>query len=182
MFRGADVALLLVDLASDEGLDQYQELLDRLNETKTRLGTESYLDQEDIGLSYTRTFLVPNKIDVDGAAERWQMMQELYEPPFEAYPISAVKGEGIEPLRNAIYQALDVVRVYTKVPTRKEPDYDRPYTIRRGGTLADVAAQIHKDLARDLKFARVWGSQVHDGTTVKGDYVLQDRDVVELHT
>jgi uncharacterized protein len=32
-----------------------------------------------------------------------------------------------------------------------------------------------------LKFARVWGTAVHDGTQVKGDYVLHDQDVVELH-
>jgi hypothetical protein len=44
-----------------------------------------------------------------------------------------------------------------------------------------VAEQVHRDFARDLKFARVWGSQVHPGTTVKGDYVVHDKDVVELH-
>ena len=32
-----------------------------------------------------------------------------------------------------------------------------------------------------LKFARVWGEAVHDATVVKGDYVLHDKDVVELH-
>ena len=45
----------------------------------------------------------------------------------------------------------------------------------------EIAELIHKDFAKNLKFARVWGSQVHDGTTVKGDYVLHDRDIVELH-
>jgi len=44
-----------------------------------------------------------------------------------------------------------------------------------------MAGQVHKDFIDDLKFARVWGSAVHDGTVVKGDYVLRDKDVVELH-
>src|SRR4051794_38560964 len=35
LIRGADVALLLVDLAADDGIEQCQELLDRLNATKT---------------------------------------------------------------------------------------------------------------------------------------------------
>ncbi|MEC7599669.1 MAG: hypothetical protein VX936_14885 [Planctomycetota bacterium] len=35
-------------------------------------------------------------------------------------------------------------------------------------------------MAKNLKNARVWGSQVHDGTMVKGDYVLSDRDIVEI--
>ena len=56
------------------------------------------------------------------------------------------------------------------------------FTVPRGGTLQDVAELVHRDFADKLKSARVWGSQVHDGTTVKGDYVLHDKDVVELHT
>ena len=40
---------------------------------------------------------------------------------------------------------------------------------------------IHKDVAQNLRFARVWGSHLHDGTQVKGDYVLHDKDIVELH-
>ena len=63
LMRGADLVLLLVDLGSDDGIEQLQDVLDQLNSTKTRLAKESYLDEEDVGLSYTRTLLVPNKID-----------------------------------------------------------------------------------------------------------------------
>ncbi|HXT60157.1 MAG TPA: TGS domain-containing protein, partial [Pirellulales bacterium] len=84
-------------------------------------------------------------------------------------------------LRNAIYQSLDVVRVYTKLPAAKAADYERPFTLRRGDTLLDVAALVHKELAEKLKFARVWGAAVHDGAVAKADYVLHDKDVVELH-
>ena len=181
LIRGSDLALLLVDLASDDGIEHCRDLMDRLNQTKTRLGRRSYLDESDIGLSYTQTFLVPNKMDADEAATRLELLHEAVCEDLPEYAISAQHGIGLETLRDAIYQALDVVRVYTKLPNRKEPDYDRPYTIRRGGSLAEVAAMIHKDFATQLKFAKVWGSQVHDGTTVKGDYVLHDRDVIELH-
>jgi len=181
LIRGADLALLLVDLGSDDGIEQLQEARDRLNETKTRLAAESYLDENDVGLSYTRTFLAPNKIDLPDAAERLELLHELCPTGFREFVISAEKGTGLEELRNAIYESLDVVRVYTKLPTAKEPDFDKPFTVRRGGTLQEVAEQVHKDFAENLKFARVWGSQVHDGTQVKGDYVLCDRDIVELH-
>ncbi len=181
LIRGADLVLLLVDLGSDDGIEQCQELLDRLNETKTRLGTESYLDDDDIGLSYTRTFLVPNKIDAEGAPERLELLHELLPLEFREFVISAQAGTGLEELRQAVYEALDVVRVYTKLPTAKGPDYEKPFTIRRGGTLLEIAEQVHKDFAENLKFARVWGAAVHDGTQVKGDYVLHDKDVVELH-
>ena len=181
LIRAADLALLMVDLESDDGIEQCQEVLDRLAQTKTRLAAKSCLDEEDVGLSYTQTFLVPNKIDAPGAAERLELLHELLPLDFAEYVISAQHGTGLETLRTAIYQAMDVVRVYSKLPTAKEPDRDRPFTLRRGSTLLEMAGMVHKDFLEGLKFARVWGSAVHDGTQVKGDYVLHDKDVVELH-
>jgi len=181
IIRGAEVALLMVDLGSDSGIEQCQEAIDRLNQTKTRLGRTSCLGEEDVGLSYTQTFLVPNKIDLPEAAERLELLHELCPLDFPEYVISAQEGTGLEPLREAIFQSLDVIRVYSKLPTAKEPDLERPFTVRRGSTLLDVAGQVHKDFVEHMKFARVWGTAVHDGTVVKGDYVLHDKDVVELH-
>jgi ribosome-interacting GTPase 1 len=181
LIRGADLVLLLVDLASDEGIEAVQAVADKLQTTKTRLAAASSLDEEDVGLSFTRTFLVPNKIDAPGATERLQLLHEFCPWPFPEFVISAEHGAGLHELRAAVFQALDVVRVYTKLPTRKEPDYDKPFTVRRGGTLVEVAELVHRDFAHQLKFARVWGAHVHPGTVVKGDYVLHDKDVVELH-
>ncbi|MDY0165585.1 MAG: GTPase [Thermoguttaceae bacterium] len=179
--RAADLALLVVDLGSDEGIEQCQEVVDRLAQTKTRLAATSYLDDRDVGLSYTQTFLVGNKIDDADAPVRLELLHELCPLDFPEYLTSAMHGAGLEELRNAIYAAMDVVRVYTKLPTSKEPDLDRPFTVRRGSTLLEMAGQVHKDYLEGLKFARVWGTAVHAGTQVKGDYVLHDRDIVELH-
>ena len=181
LIRAADLGLLIVDLGVDEGVEQCQDLLDRLGATKTRLARDSYLDEHDVGLSFTRTFLVPNKIDEPGAAERLELLHELLPLDFPEYVVSARDRTGLEKLAKAIYESLDVVRVYTKLPAAKEPDMDRPFTISRGRTLLELAGQVHKDYVEGLKFARVWGTAVHDGTVVKGDYVLHDRDIVELH-
>lgn len=181
LIRGTELVLLMADLGSDDGIDQLQQVLDHLSTTKTRLGKESRLDEEDLGVSYTQTLLVPNKIDLPEATERLALLHEFCPLDLAEHVVSAQHGAGLEELREAIYQALDVVRVYTKLPTHKEPDFDRPFTVRRGGTLLDVAELIHKEFVTHLKHARVWGSAVHAGTTVKGDYVLHDKDVVELH-
>ena len=181
LIRPADLALLLVDLGSDDGIEQCQGVIDRLGSTKTRLARESCLSEEDVGLSYTKTFLVPNKIDLPEARHRLDLLHELCPLDFTEYVISAREGTGLEELRDAIYQAMDVIRVYTKLPTAKQPDMDRPFTVRRGHTLLELAGQVHKDYAEGLKFARVWGTAVHDGTVVKGDYLLHDKDIVELH-
>jgi ribosome-interacting GTPase 1 len=182
LIRGADLAVLLVDLASDDGVEQLQELLDRLNGTKTRLGVTTHLDENDLGVSYTRTLLAPNKIDAPGAADRLELLHELCPLEFPEHVISAAHGTGLERLRDTIFQSLDVVRVYTKLPTHKEADFDRPFTIHRGHTLLEVAELVHKDFVANLKFAKIWGTGVHDGTVVKGDHVMHDKDVVELHT
>ena len=181
LIRAADVALLLVDLGADEGIEQCQDVLDKLSATKTRLARESYLDEQDIGLSFTQTLLVPNKIDLPDADARLELLHELCPVDFVEYVVSAQERTGMEPLRDEIYRRMDVVRVYTKLPSAKQPDLDRPFTVRRGRTLLDLAGQVHKDYIEGLKFARVWGTAVHDGTVVKGDYVLHDKDVVELH-
>lgn len=181
LVRGAELVLLMVDLGSDDGITQCLDVVERINQTKTRLAPHSSLSEEDVGISFTQTFLVPNKIDLPEAAERRALLHELADFGFTEYPISATEGTGLETLRDAIYAAMDVVRVYTKLPTAKEPDRDRPFTVRRGNNVTDMAGQVHKDYLENFKFARVWGEAVHDGTVVKGDYVLHDGDIVELH-
>ena len=181
LIRAADLALLVVDLGSDDGIEECQAVLDRLGDTKTRLAARSELDENDVGLSYTQTFVVPNKIDLPEAPARLELFHELCPLDFREFVISAQERTGVEELRTAIYKSLDMLRVYTKLPTAKDPDRDRPFTLRRGSTLLELAGQVHKDYLENLKFARVWGEAVHDGAALKGDYVLRDKDIVELH-
>ena len=47
--------------------------------------------------------------------------------------------------------------------------------------MLDLAALIHKDLAQNLKRARIWGTNVYDGQPAPREHVLADRDVIELH-
>ena len=160
--------LLLVDLASDDGIDDVQSVVDNLGETRTRLAKESYVDEQDVGLIYTQTFLVPNKIDAPGAAERLELLHEFCAFEFPEFVISAQHGTGLEALRDAIYRAMNVVRVYTKLPTQKDPDFDRPYTIHRGGTLLEVAEMVHKDFATQLKSAASGAAMFTTARTSKG--------------
>jgi ribosome-interacting GTPase 1 len=45
----------------------------------------------------------------------------------------------------------------------------------------DVARLVHKDLARQLRYARVWGKSALQGQQVGREHRLEDGDVVELH-
>jgi uncharacterized protein len=179
--RGADLLFLVVDLASDSLIEDTQAVLDRFGAGKTRLGRTTMLDEEDVGVSYTETLIVLNKCDDAGAADRLAMLDEFIQLPFDRLKVSATEGLGLDELRKNVFDRLKIVRVYTKHPKQKEPDISKPFTIRQGQTLVEVAEQVHKDMAATLKTARVWGKAVHDGTTVKPDYQPLDGDIVELH-
>jgi ribosome-interacting GTPase 1 len=53
--------------------------------------------------------------------------------------------------------------------------------VRHGDTVLDVARLVHKDIAENLKFARMWGTEVFDGQQVGPDHIVSDGDLVELH-
>lgn len=182
LVRGADLILLVIDLASDNLIEDTQAVLARFDGGKTRLGRETMLDAEDIGVSYTATLTVYNKCDNADAQERLKLLSEFIELPYESMHVSATEGTGLSDLRRRVFERLGIVRVYTKHPKEKEPDMSKPFPIHKGETLVEVAEQVHRDMAASLKSARIWGSSVHAGTTVKPDYQPLDGDVAELHT
>ena len=94
--------------------------------------------------------------------------------------VSAKTGDGLDEVGSFLFEALEIVRVYTKTPGKKA-DTDKPFTVRRGGTVLDVAGLVHKDIAESLKFARMWGTDVFDGQQVGPDHLVADGDLVELH-
>lgn len=182
LIRSADLAALVVDLDNDDGGEQAAEVIRKIQETKTRLARTSHLDPDDIGISYTGCVILYNKSDVPEASDRHSFFQESIDVDWESFTVSAKDKLHLDAFRQRAFELLDVIRVYTKLPTKKEADFDKPYTLPHGATLLDLAKLIHNDLAESLKSARVWGAAIHPGTTVKADYVLHDKDIVEIHT
>ena len=181
LVRGADLVFLVVDLASDSLIEDTQAVLDRFQTSKTRFGRETQLDAADVGSSYTGTVVVLNKCDDSSATDRLAMLDEFLKLPFDRLQTSATVGTGLLELRRWSFEQLKIVRVYTKHPKQKEPDMSKPFMIRQGQTLLDVADCVHCDLAASLKSARVWRKSCHDVATVKPDYQPLDGDIVELH-
>lgn len=126
------------------------------------------------------TLLVASKCDLATDAGEVAVLEELLGVEFPALRVSAETGAGLGEIAPFLFRSLEVVRVYTKAPG-KDPVLDKPFTVRRGDTVLDVARLVHKDIAGSFRFARLWGSGVHDGQQVGGDHEVQDRDVVELH-
>ncbi len=82
-------------------------------------------------------------------------------------------------LRGKIFGLLEKIIVYTKKPG-EDADTSKPLLIRKDATVSEAAELVHKDIAKNLKFAKVWGSAKIPGQRVAKDYVLQNRDIIEL--
>jgi ribosome-interacting GTPase 1 len=134
---------------------------------------------DDFGVIRKQTLLALNKIDLGEA----DLVKDLVRPVIGDIPIheiSCKSGAGLEDLRRALYEALSIVRVYTKTPGKKA-DLSKPYVVRRGTTVLEMARLIHKDFAERLRFARLWGHTRFEGQPVEKTHVLADKDVIELH-
>lgn len=180
MVRNADVALLMIDIGDDDGPFGAEPVIEKLGERKTVLVGQVPENDEDPTLVHLRTLLVANKSDLPGAADRLEIVKEMYGQRFPIHVIAAEPGTGLPELRHEIFKALEVIRVYTKKPG-KPADKTSPYTLPIGSTVVDLATQVHRELGESLKTAKVWGTGVFDGQAVPRDHVLHDKDIVELH-
>jgi ribosome-interacting GTPase 1 len=186
----ADGVLLVFDISDPDCLEQVPTILERLAEKKVFLtatwpGLEASepqepSEEEDPFRLDLPTVLIANKSDMDPDPEEVEVLEELLGLRFPALTVSAKTGDGLDELGAFLFRALEIVRVYTKMPG-KPADTDKPFTVHRGGTVLDVAGLVHKDIARDLQFARMWGAEVFDGQQVGPDHLVSDGDLVELH-
>lgn len=180
IIRSSDAALLVADLSSDDVADQVLASLERLEEVHTELVGTLPFDNEDEAVRHVPTLLVANKVDAEGALERLPILEEFLSERFPVLAVSAEKGSELDVLRSRTYDLLGVIRVYTKAPG-KPADHSHPFTLPRGSTVLELARAIHRDLEHTLKYAKVWGTGVFEGQTVKRDHELHDADLVELH-
>jgi ribosome-interacting GTPase 1 len=171
ILRSAD-ALVLVTSAVLSGLAQWKIFPEHETEEPSETG---------FGVLYKPCLVVASKLDLEGADENLEILKEIYGDRFVLQGISAESGLGLEDFKPKAFQLLKILRVYTKAPG-KEPDFNDPVILPVGSTVDDFAGSIHKDLRRTLKHARVWGSGKFDGQKVTRHHVLEDEDIVELHT
>ncbi|MCL6613493.1 MAG: 50S ribosome-binding GTPase [Firmicutes bacterium] len=176
--RLADVLLLVVDLGSEDCLDQLEGTLNQLY--RRRILREENTEPAPNTKTLAKCILLGNKLDAPGADERLALLAEAAPPGLALLPISAREGTGLDLLPGRVFGLLDVIRVYSKVPG-KDVDRSAPFVLKRGSTVLEMAAAIRRDFPERLKTARVWGSARFPGQSVPRDYVLADGDVVELH-
>jgi len=179
LVRPADLALLIADLASPSVLEDLEKVIAILDRRKVALVSPGS-PPPPTGWAHVPTLLLANKADTASAETVLEILRSEYRSRFPVHAVSAQTGRGLEPLRRTIYDELRIVRVYSK-PPGKEPSMQSPVVLPRGSTIVEMAAAIHKDFARQLKYARVWGGTKFSGQRVQREYVVQEGDVIELH-
>ncbi len=177
LIRNADLILAVLD-GSGDPVTELELLVSELDEGKV------YLKPGDggvpVGGVLQKMLIILNKCDEVSGEEILAGVASAAGGDLPVTAISAEHGIGIEELKAMIFQANEIIRIYTKIPGHKA-DMKDPYVLPAGSTVMDLATHIHHDFAENLQFSRVWGSSRFEGQSVQRDFVLQDGDVVELH-
>lgn len=176
--RRADLIAIVINLGS-EPASQMENTLHNLSEASVEPVTDN--EEELAQGSYQKEMLIiGNKNDLENSNSNWRKLSFQYGALFPVVSISAREGTGLEELRGVTYNALNILRVYTKTPGSKAELAD-PVILKKGSSVKDAAEAIHKDFRDKLKFAVVWGSGKYAGQRVSKAHILQDGDIIEFH-
>ncbi len=128
---------------------------------------------------YKPTFVIFNKADVPSSESIARSAASSIPSDVPWVLVSAQTGVGLEGLLATAFRMRRVKRIYTKKPN--SPPSTEPLIVDIDATVRDIAERISPDLAKNMRYARVWGKGVrYGGQRVGPDYVPQDGDVVEI--
>ena len=156
--NSADTLLLLVT-----NLDQIKDL-------------QNILDK-----AQGKKIIVLNKSDKLSALEKRKASATLQSKKYNFVLISCKTLEGLEDLKEKIFQSFDKIRVFTKEPGKEKSP--KPVILSPGSTVRKIAEKILKGLAPRVKETKIWGpSSKFPGQKVGLNHVLKDLDTVEFKT
>jgi ribosome-interacting GTPase 1 len=134
------------------------------------------------GTTYRPALIIANKADHPKAKERMEQLKKLVGNDLKVIVLSVTHGKGLEKIGSEIFEMLDIMRVYTKEPGKRDASL-RPFTIRKGSTVFDLAKQIHTDFYKQFSYAKVWSNRLRfSPQKVGGSFPLKDGDTIEIHT
>jgi uncharacterized protein len=187
--RTADILVWMLDLSDDallETTEQTQGLLDKANIALATTKDEGQrtaatpTEVPDSPLPTPKKILrIGSKSDDPQAMDRLAILRELI-GDVEVLPVSAEHHTGLEELKRRLFDMLEIIRVYTKKPG-KPVEFRDPVILPVGATMIEAAYHLHKDIAQNLQFARLWNNSGYDGQRVERGHVLADKDILEFH-
>jgi uncharacterized protein len=179
LIRQADLVMLICDISNPDPITGLDLILKLLEEKAIILAPESPEEVESPRYIHKKTIVVANKFLEDENGSGLKQLQERF-IGFVIVPTSLLEDESLNNFRAAIFNAMKIIRVYTK-RIGHEVEYIDPIILPIGGTVEQAAVMLHKDFAYKLQFAKVWGKGKFEGQRVKNNYVLSDGDIIEFH-
>lgn len=131
---------------------------------------------------YKPAIIIANKLDVNNAYENLKNLEEHVGGKLPIIAVSCKNGRGLNEIGRMLFENLDIIRVYTKEPNEKDFS-KKPFVLRRGSTVYDLAKNIHSDLVENFAYAKIWSRRLaFSPQKVGASFQLEDGDIVEIHT
>jgi len=186
-FMGAGLRIILIGRLVDCNFKGVEELLRsyRITDAVVKISGEATLDEVEDAIFestvYKPAVIVANKIDLEGSEASLKFLESYVGNKLPILAVSCEKRSGLEKLGETMFKTLDIIRVYTKEPNEKEFS-KKPFILKKGSTVYDLAKNIHSDFSKKFSYAKVWAKRlVFSPQKVGSSFVLNDRDIAEIH-
>ena len=134
-----------------------------------------------LGRSTAKRVFVLNKSDKYDESEKRKIISRIKSGKINGFLVSVITGEGLEDLERKMFEEMEVIRIFTKEPGKKETK--DPVVLRKGSIVKDVAESILKGFSLRVKETRITGpSAKFPNQKVGLTHELKDLDIVEFHT
>ncbi|MEM5867826.1 MAG: GTPase [Candidatus Aenigmatarchaeota archaeon] len=177
-------------------------LLNALTNAKAEVGSLPYTTKEPVtGICFFEgvaiqfveipSFFLPKHMSLAHVADLLLVLANSEEEKAEVERILAehkiekkkvfwsIDKKDYEQLLKKIMEEAEIVRVFTK-PIGK-PREEKALVLKKGSSLKDLVERINKNWLKSFKFARIFDESEFSGRRVGLNYLLKDKDVVELH-
>lgn len=185
---GAGLRIVLFGRLVDCTMQDVETLLKgyRIRDAIVKIHGEATLDDvEDTifeSTIYRPVIIVANKADITEATKSLDELKAFIGNKYRLMAVSCANLFGFEKLGTELFSVLDIIRAYTREPTKKKAS-PRPFILKKDATVADLAKLIHTDFYRRFSYAKVWAKRLRFSPQKVGtSFVLEDKDIVELHT
>jgi len=187
--RHAGTALRVILIGKLIGctLQDVEELLRgyKINDAIVKISGEVSLDDIENAIYentiYKPAVIVANKLDLKGAHANLRLLKQHVNGKLPVIPMSCEHRVGFQELGKALFESLEIIRIYTKEPGMRAHS-DHPFALRKGATVNELAKNIHKELLSNFMFAMVWAKRLPFNPKKVGlNFVLDDGDIIEIH-
>jgi len=146
---------------------------------RSDIGDQELVDFLSRNRVYLPAFPIINKIDLIDQEEKKKLENELEE--FDPLFISAEEGNGIQKVKQRIFDELDFIRIFLR-PQGEKAD-DEPMVLKKESTVKDVCKKLHSDFIENFRYARVWGPTAKFPKQKVGmDHELAEGDTIRIIT